>query len=999
MAALLSCGYMLTHAQMQIPNGDFELWQNVGSSNEEPNDWNGLKTGSGSLAGSAPKTIQRSTTVRPGTTGTYSVRAFTVSTFGVNANGNVTTGRVNAESISPANSANYNYTVTNDAAYNAVMTDWPDSLVFWAKYNPSNQSSQARVRAVIHDNYSYRDPSASDANSPSHVVADATLNFNSNGNVWQRISIPFNYSGPATTPAFFLITYTSNSQPGGGNSGDEVFIDDMTLVYNPVTTTPSTISPLAYNVSTNQGASISIPFTKTGIFHFGNQFTAQLSDASGSFASPVNIGTLASTSAGTITGTIPAGTPSGTGYRVRVIASSPYQTANTSASDITINLVSNSVMPTAAQTIVAGSNGNTLTVSETTTATTREWKYATASGGPYTSFSPAESGTTYVPNFTNAGTYYVVCETTVGSLSSRSNEVVVTVVKNQIMPAGSQSLLTGTLGTTLTVTETPAASSREWLYSTTSGGSYTAFSPVETGTTYQPIFNSPGTYYIVCRSVINGLTATSNEVVVSVGSVNITTGTVAGSPFEFSASSPDASVNVPFTVSTAFNAGNIFTAQLSDANGSFATATTIGTLTSMASGTISATIPSSTATGNGYLVRVIGSDPAILGSDNGTALVIDQFSNQINPGAAQTIVHSTNGNTLTVSESQTVTGREWRTSTTSGGPYTTISGQTGNTYIPSSGTVGTFFVVAASTNQHGDEVISNEVSITVTNGTTLNTSAIIGSPFYVSVSANNQVTVNFTSDVIFDAGNVFTAELSNGSGSFAAPVNIGSLTSTTPGGISATIPNAIIDGNGYRIRVKSSLPSITGTDNGTNLEVINFNISLSSSDTQYVALNTPSATVNLISTHPNITTEWKYRLAGAGDYYPFTPPVIGNTFSRLFTSENSYKIIAECVNNWGDTLNSEQFVIIVSSNASINESNIEGVKAYMDGNQFVLDMTASTSFLNPSIELVNMAGQVVYKNQLQGKSVHTLPLTLASGVYTYRISENGKYATGKIPVL
>lgn len=998
-AVIALCGFVGLHAQTQIPNSNFELWENVGSNTEEPNDWNGLKTGSGSLAGLAPKTIQRSTTIRPGTTGQYSARAFTVNSFGTNANGNLTVGRVNAASTTPTNSSNYNYTVTNDAAFNATMTDWPDSLVFWAKYNPASQSSQARVRAVIHDNYSYRDPSASDVNSPSHVVANATLNFSSNNNVWQRISVPFDYSGPATVPAFFLITFTSNMTAGGGSAGDEVFIDDMSLIYNPVTTSTSTISPLSYNVSATQGASISIPFTKTGIFHAGNVFTAQLSDASGSFASPITLGTLVSTSAGTISGTIPAGTPSGSGYRVRVVATTPYQTATPNTSNITINLVSTSITPTATQTIVANTNGTLLTATESVSSTSREWKFATVSGGPYSSFSPSETGTTYIPNFDNAGTYYVVCESTFGSLSARSNEVIVNVVKNQITPAGSQSLLVANPGTTLTVTETPASTSREWVYANTSGGPYVSFAPIETGATYQPLFNSSGTYYVVCKSVISGLTATSNEVVISVGNLNITTGTITGSPFEFSASAPNANVSVPYTVSGSFNGGNTFTAQLSDANGSFAAATTIGSVSATNSGTINATIPSTTPDGNGYLIRVIGSNPSTLGSDNGAALVVDQFSNGVTPVTAQTFVYTASGSQLTVSESQNSTSREWRASTVSGGPYIAIPAQTAVTYTPSSPSPGIFYVVCASTNQYSDEVLSNEIMITVENGNTINTSAVSGSPYYVSASANNQVSVNFTSDVIFNNGNIFTAQLSDASGNFTSPVNIGTLSATSPAAISATIPNVILDGSGYRIRVVSSNPAVTGTNNGSNLTVINFNVSMSPIDTQYVAAGTPTAPVTFTSTHPNTTVEWKMRTSFIGDYNSFNPLATSNPFIHVFSTPNTYQVVGVGVNTWGDTLQTiTQVVFEVVNPGDINELENGGVKAFMSNDQFMVDLTNS-AFQNPEIQIINMAGQIVFDGKLPGKAIHNIPVVLAAGIYNYRISENGKTIAGKIPIL
>lgn len=71
------------------------------------------------------------------------------------------------------------------------------------------------------------------------------------------------------------------------------------------------------------GSGIAVVFDAKGYVDGANMFTAQLSDASGSFASPVNIGTLTGTASGTISAIIPSGTPYGTGYRIRVISSNP----------------------------------------------------------------------------------------------------------------------------------------------------------------------------------------------------------------------------------------------------------------------------------------------------------------------------------------------------------------------------------------------------------------------------------------------------------------------------------------------------------------------------------------------------------------------------------------------------------------------------------------------------------------------------------------------------
>lgn len=85
------------------------------------------------------------------------------------------------------------------------------------------------------------------------------------------------------------------------------------------------------------GAGVNVPYTKTGTFNAGNIFTAELSDASGSFASPVAIGALTSVNAGTIASTIPANAATGAGYRIRVVASNPAVTGTSNAINLTIN--------------------------------------------------------------------------------------------------------------------------------------------------------------------------------------------------------------------------------------------------------------------------------------------------------------------------------------------------------------------------------------------------------------------------------------------------------------------------------------------------------------------------------------------------------------------------------------------------------------------------------------------------------------------------------------
>ncbi|MCU4188085.1 lamin tail domain-containing protein [Flavobacterium sp. HXWNR29] len=215
-----------------------------------------------------------------------------------------------------------------------------------------------------------------------------------------------------------------------GNSGNNFRIDDVTLTGNVLssntitTTTPIVGSPFC--VTASAGVSVSVPFTSSGTFT-SNTYTAQLSNAAGSFASPVNIGTLVSdANSGTISATIPANTATGTGYLIRVVSNGPAVTGSNTAA-FTINLANNSIAPVATQNIFESTNGTTLTVTETSTPSSRQWYYATVSGGPYTNLIGGATGTTYVPNFATAGTYYVVCVSTFACGTITSNQVQINV--------------------------------------------------------------------------------------------------------------------------------------------------------------------------------------------------------------------------------------------------------------------------------------------------------------------------------------------------------------------------------------------------------------------------------------------------------------------------------------------------------------------------------------------------------------------------------------------
>ncbi|CAN5767819.1 hypothetical protein BH10BAC3_BH10BAC3_22260 [soil metagenome] len=120
-----------------------------------------------------------------------------------------------------------------------------------------------------------------------------------------------------------------------------------------------------------------IPFQTSGVFNSGNMFTAQLSNAAGSFANPVNIATLNLAPNGlNVANNISAFLPSsaivtGTGYRVRITSSNPVNNGSANASNITIN----SLYVGADTTVLLNCSGNSanLTLLYNTTGLSPVW--------------------------------------------------------------------------------------------------------------------------------------------------------------------------------------------------------------------------------------------------------------------------------------------------------------------------------------------------------------------------------------------------------------------------------------------------------------------------------------------------------------------------------------------------------------------------------------------------------------------------------------------------
>lgn len=370
-----SAGLSSAFGQTQIGNSDFEQWETTTSEIAEPVNWNSFKTASGSWNSFGGQQMNRTTAVRPGSTGQYAVRIWARNAgFGVVAQGNMTLGRIEMGSTTASSTSNYNYSSTGSTLYSEPMTDSPDSIVFWAKFKPINTAHTARASIIIHNNTNnYKDPNDVGG---ANTIATAILNFGYNAGNWQRIAIPFTYSGTPSNASYILATYATNNIPGGGTVNDSLYIDDIQLVYVPKAafTAFNTVcagTPLAFtNTSTNFPTSYS--------WNFGDGSPADNS------ANPTHTYAAAGS------------------YQVTLTATNQWGSTTTAAYTVTVNATDNATFGYASNTMCLSGGNQTPTV---------------ASAG---NFSATPAGLNFVSTTTgeinvaasNAGTYDVTYTTT-----------------------------------------------------------------------------------------------------------------------------------------------------------------------------------------------------------------------------------------------------------------------------------------------------------------------------------------------------------------------------------------------------------------------------------------------------------------------------------------------------------------------------------------------------------------------------------------------------------
>lgn len=262
MIVLLTFPLALTAQQVyQLPNAGFEYWDNnYANSSDEPTNWNGFPSSNCTVSigcSTAQQTRhERSTDVRPGSTGNYSCKIYAtvvnIIFSTITANGNITTGQINIGSTSASDASNnYNFTKRSTSGLNQPFHGKPDSISFWTKFSCPSTSQFARMSCIIHDDYDMHDPYTT-TTQENHIVGEAVKEFLQTNGSWVEYRVPVNYDHAATTPAYILLTFTTNKVAGEGSSSDYVWIDDITMIYHAelsnLTSGGATVPGFASNV-------------------------------------------------------------------------------------------------------------------------------------------------------------------------------------------------------------------------------------------------------------------------------------------------------------------------------------------------------------------------------------------------------------------------------------------------------------------------------------------------------------------------------------------------------------------------------------------------------------------------------------------------------------------------------------------------------------------------------------------------------------------------------
>jgi len=242
---------------------------------------------------------------------------------------------------------------------------------------------------------------------------------------------------------------------------------------------------------------------------------------------------------------------------------------------------------------------------------------------------------------------------------------------------------------------------------------------------------------------------------------------------------------VSYQANGTYNAGNVFNVQLSDAAGSFASPTVIGSFSGVGNSIITCQLPGSVTAGTGYRVRVSSTNPVVSGITGADTLVINAAPGipTITSGGPTTFCAGGNV-TLT---STTATSYLWNTGATTKSINVNTSGNYTVTVSNASGCTAISAATAVTVNPKPAPVITPSYSpINLCPGTVDTLDAGAG---YATYLWSNGAT---TQSIVVSAAGSYsvTVTYATGCSGTSAPVSVTYATCPKPAGLKATVTSA-----------------------------------------------------------------------------------------------------------------------------------------------------------------------------------------------------------------
>jgi hypothetical protein len=371
-----------------------------------------------------------------------------------------------------------------------------------------------------------------------------------------------------STGIYSCLEGTANSNGVSGSDAIQNFRFFALAAKKPVITTV-TITGAPFCAGTN---GVSIPFTYTPKANFaGATFTAQLSNTSGSFTSPVSLGSVSSNGTGSqsLNVTIPPGTPTGTGYRIRIVSNSPAVAGSDNGSDIIVSsgIPSQPGVISGSATPCANTAGITYSVPNVN-GVSYKWTFPTG----WTQTDGGNTNSVTVTTGSTSGNIQVVPYNACGDGTARTMAAgVIAGPAITVQPSSNpQSICQNSPTATLSISATGTGLTYQWYKNVSGINSGGTLLPGANSPEYTPSSSSIGTSYYYCAvtgncappaisQVSGAVTVVVPQLLIPVPASRCGSGTVSLSVIPSSCISSTVSWFSTMTGGTSLGTGNSFT--------------------------------------------------------------------------------------------------------------------------------------------------------------------------------------------------------------------------------------------------------------------------------------------------------------------------------------------------------------------------------------------------------------------------------------------------------